>query len=271
MADKLIAQCADLATRMAAVAAEIARGRFGRATAALKADGSDVTDADTAIQDMMVERIAAAYPDHAIVGEEPGGRGGSAAVARDAEYCWVIDPLDGTRNFARGVPVFATSVALLAGGRPVMGLVRCLTGADVYLAIRGAGATLNGRKLAVDPRPCDLRSMVAVQSTIRAGDSRMLTTLSGVAVLRNLGSTALHLALVASGGFCGAVASECKLWDVAAGCLLVEEAGGLCTDWSGRSFLPFGLEAYVGRDVPFVAGGPATHPQLLARLSGWHG
>jgi len=266
MAENLIAQCAELAIRMAAVAAEIARDRFGRASTTLKADGSDVTDADTAIQDMMVERIAAAYPDHAIVGEEAGVFGCSALATRDAEYCWVIDPLDGTRNFVRGVPLFATSVALLLHGRPIMGLVRSLTGADAYLAIRGAGATLNGRRLVVDPGPCDLQSMVAAQSTVRTGGSRMLTALSGTAVLRNLGSTALHLALVAAGGFCGAVASECKIWDVAAGCLLVEEAGGVCTDWSGRTFLPFSLEAYEGRDVPFVAGGPATHPQLLARL-----
>ncbi|UCG16470.1 MAG: inositol monophosphatase [Phycisphaerales bacterium] len=267
MTDRALDEYARLAMSMADEAAQTACYWFGRATASRKADGSDVTNADICIQEMMVERIRGAYGDHLIVGEETGVVGGSPADALRAEYCWVTDPLDGTRNFARAVPVFSTAITLLERGRPVVGVVQSLTTGDTYLATRGRGATHNGRALTANPQPCDERSMLAVQSTIRDGDRRILDSFAGTAVLRNLGSTALHLALVAAGGFCGAVGWECKLWDVAAGWLLVEEAGGLCTDWVGQSLIPFSAEAFAGRDVPFVAAGRQAHTQLLSRLA----
>ena len=267
MTDRALDEYARLAMSMADEAAQTACYWFGRATASRKADGSDVTNADMAIQEMMIECIRGAYGDHLIVGEETGVVGGSPADAMRAEYCWVTDPLDGTRNFTRAVPVFATAIALLERGQAVVGVVRSLTTGDTYLAIRGGGATHNGRELRVNPQPCDERSMVAVQSTIRGGDRRILDSFAGTAVLRNLGSTALHLALVAAGGFCGAIGWDCKLWDVAAGWLLIEEAGGACTDWSGRRLIPFSEEAFAGRDVPFVAAGRQAHAQLLSRLA----
>jgi myo-inositol-1(or 4)-monophosphatase len=259
---------ARLAESMAADAAARACERFGRASIGHKADGSEVTETDTEIQQMMVDRVRAAYPHHLLVGEEVGVVGGDASDACAAEFCWVTDPLDGTRNYAYGVPVFGTAIAVLHGGRPVVGVVRSLTTGDSYVATRGGGARHNDRPLSIGTGSLGPRSMVAVQSTIRGNDSRIVDALAGTAALRNLGSTALHMALVAAGAFVGAVAYECKLWDVAAGSLLVQEAGGVCTDWVGQPVVPFGAHAYEGRDVPFVAAGLEAHQAFLTRLAG---
>lgn len=259
---------ARLAETMASAAATLACDQFGRAAIGHKADGSEVTETDTQIQQMMVDRIRAAYPEHVVVGEEVGVIGGEASDAYAAEYCWVTDPLDGTRNYAYGVPIFGTAIAVLHRGRPAVGVVRSLTTGDTYVATRGGGAWHNGQPLAMGSGAFGPRSMVAVQSTIHGNDSRIVDALAGTAALRNLGSTALHMALAAAGAFVGAVASECKLWDVAAGWLLVDEAGGVCTDWAGRPIVPFGAHAYAGQDVPFVAASRTAHPVFLARLAG---
>jgi myo-inositol-1(or 4)-monophosphatase len=260
-------ELARFAVTLSDAAASIAGERFGRAAVGHKADGTEVTEADTRIQGMMVDRIGAAYPDHLLLGEEAGVVGGHASDAHLAEYCWVTDPLDGTRNFAFGVPVFSTSIALLQRGTPVVGLVRLLTTDDTYVATRGGGARHNDRIVSIDDQPLGPRSMVAVQSTIGGTDSRIVDALAGIAALRNLGSTALHMALVGAGAFAGAVAYECKLWDVAAGWLLVEEAGGQCTDWAGQTCTPFGLHAYEGRDVPFIAASRGAHREFVTRLA----
>jgi fructose-1,6-bisphosphatase/inositol monophosphatase family enzyme len=268
MSNEHYTNMARLAEAMAATAATLACERFGRAAVGHKADGSEVTETDTAIQQMMVDRVRAAYPDHVLVGEEVGVIGGDASDACAAEYCWVTDPLDGTRNYAYGVPVFGTAIAVLRGGRPVVGLVRSLTTGDTYVATKGGGARHNGQPLAIGTGALTPRSMVAVQSTIRGNDSRIVDALAGAAALRNLGSTALHMALVAAGAFVGAVAYECKLWDVAAGWLLVDEAGGVCTDWVGDPLVPFAAGAYAGQDVPFVAAGREAHQAFLTLLAG---
>jgi myo-inositol-1(or 4)-monophosphatase len=196
-----------------------------------------------------------------------GVLGASPREAATAEYCWVTDPLDGTRNFAFGVPVFATAIALLHRGRPVMGIVKSLNSGDTFVGVRHQGVTHDGRPVSVGRGVIAERSMVAVQSTIRGLDSRIVDALSGTAALRNLGSTALHMALVASGAFAGAVAWECRLWDVAAGWLLIDEAGGQCTDWSGGSLVPFAERAYAGSEVPFVAAGPESHERFRTRIA----
>lgn len=266
MEERRLEEYAVFAGELAEEAGRIARSAFGTSRARRKPDGSELTDADVAIQDMMVGAIRRAYAGHLILGEESGVIGGSAEEAAAAEYCWVTDPLDGTRNFAFGVPVFATSIALLHRGRPVVGLVRALPSGDSFVALRGGGVTHNGREVSVGREGVGERSLVAVQSTIHGPDGRIVIGLAGTAALRNLGSTALHMALVASGAFAAAVAWECRLWDVAAGWLLIDEAGGVCTDWNGRPLVPFAGAAYAGGEVPFVAAGPQSHGQFLSRI-----
>ncbi len=266
MDDRQLEDYAVFARELADEAGRIACEAFGGVRVRRKPDGSELTDTDIAIQEMMVSAIRRAYPGHLILGEESGVIGGRAREAAAAECCWVTDPLDGTRNFAFGVPVFATAIALLHRGRPVVGIVKALPGGDTFLARRGAGVTHNGREVSAARATIGERSLVGVQSTIHGPDGRIVLGLAGTAALRNLGSTALHMALVASGAFAAAAAWECRLWDVAAGWLLIEEGGGLCTDWSGRPLVPFAEAAYGGAEVPFVAAGPQSHGPLLSRI-----
>ncbi len=164
------------------------------------------------------------HPEHSILGEE-GGRTGSH------HYCWVVDPVDGTSNFARGVPHFAVSIGLEYGGDGVLGVVTNPTTGDIYHVVRGQGAFKNGERLRVS-RCAELgAAFVTVSfSTDEAVIDRAKPVwdalLTRAQTLRRMGSTALELALLAEGKTDAFVGFGQGAWDVAAGAVLVEEAGG---------------------------------------------
>ncbi|MFQ6048920.1 MAG: inositol monophosphatase family protein, partial [Phycisphaerae bacterium] len=218
-----------LAGDLALRAAGAVRQRFGSSTARLKQDRTLITEADQAAQQLMLDELAERYPGHAVLAEETIKDPSRHGLVEKAELCWVIDPLDGTRNFARGLPIFSTVIAVLQAGRPVAAAVADVMTGQLYRAAAGGGAYLDGRLLSVRRDQPGQHALVAVPS----GRDRPTppAVLQRVArfTLRNLGSSALHLAMVASGALDGAFCLECKLWDVAAGALLVAEAGGKIT------------------------------------------
>ena len=238
------------------------RGRFER-----KPDASVVTETDRAIQTHICQEIRKAFPGHAMLGEETLQE--SDAVndpdPADARFCWVIDPLDGTRNYIAGFPIFGTSIAVLDHGRPVVGVVAEHNLGQVYAAVSNGGATLNGKSISVEEAEPDHDFLVAVPSTKDETSVRILQNWIATEgfVLRNTGSTAHHLAMVASGSLAAAFSKRSKIWDIAAGVLLIEEAGGRITGLDGRGHVPFALDADPNQDLPFLAGAPNTHTRLL--------
>jgi myo-inositol-1(or 4)-monophosphatase len=252
------------ATVLAAQAGEMALAGFGAPATERKADGSEVTALDVAIQEMVVRRIVERYPEHAVVGEEgtaAAPRGGDPAHAR---YCWVLDPLDGTRNYVRRFPAVATSLALLEDGRSVMGVVRWHHTGQVFSAVADGPALLNGVPMQVSERPLDNDLLVGAQLGAQHATQGVVAPWLQRWAVRNLGATALHLSLVACGGLDAAYAQDCRIWDLAAGILLIERAGGRCTDPRGRAIFPVDPGACAKANYPFVAGGPNAYPALLA-------
>ncbi len=216
-----------------------------------KGAGDYVTDVDRAAEAVITALLAAETPDVPVLGEEEGGSSG--------ERYWVVDPLDGTANFLHGFPVVGVSVALVEAGRPLVGAVHAPFLGDTWVAGRGLGAARGGRRLRVSDRAPG-NAIVATGFPFRRKEvlgryfDVMRRCLEGFEDLRRPGAASLDLAWVAAGVFDGFFELGLSPWDVAAGALLIEEAGGVVTDWSGGP-------DYLGGDI--LAGSPAVHAELL--------
>jgi len=258
------AELCDAAAELAQVGGRMAAERLGQARASRKADRSWVTDVDLAVQAAIVEGVRARFPDHAVLAEEDADGAAGAPPPERVEYCWVIDPIDGTRNYVRAVPVFSTAVAVLRNGRPIAAAT-CdpLTG-RMYTATRGAGARLDGQPMTVADRPQHADTMIGVPSERRVPIPEPVRRWGETMVLRCTGSTALHLGLVAAGSLDAAYAMDTRIWDIAGGVLMIQEAGGRVTDLTGRPIFPIDLSANPRRRLPFLAAGPELHGRLLA-------
>jgi myo-inositol-1(or 4)-monophosphatase len=204
---------------------------FGGAPADLKDDGSLVTPADVEANDRIVTAIADRFPGHEVVSEELG------TTYEGGEWCWVVDPIDGTTNFVRGLPAWCVSVGLAFQGWPVVGVVDAPALARRYEAVRRGGSFRDGNRLAV--RDVDWSDPVTLKNDVVAGSSGLGRHYVIDLPLRPrvVGAAALHLCLAAEGAVVAAIHPSPKVWDVAAGLLIVEEAGGVMLD--------------VGEDPPF--------------------
>jgi myo-inositol-1(or 4)-monophosphatase len=185
-----------------------------------------------------------------------------------ARYCWVIDPIDGTRNFVNGVPCFSTSIAVLDRGQPVVGVVVEHNRRDVFEATLSGGARLNGDPIHCADPPPNRDTLIGLTSDKTSLTRKVLEAWSATQgiVLRNLGSTAVHLALVASGALAADFCCLCKIWDIAAGALLITEAGGRITTPYGDPRIPFDLSLEPTAKLPILAAAPATHERLLRTI-----
>jgi len=239
---------------------------LGKVTATRKADDSPVTEADHAAQEAILSALAHRHPSHSILVEEDVVRPDRHAALAGSDYCWIVDPIDGTRNFSRGVRIYATSIAVMHGGRPIAAAIHDATTEVVYSAAYGGGAFREDERIVLRDRPIDRDTTVAVGSFRRREAPQAVRGWLDRFLLRNFGSTSLHLAWVAAGLVDAAYSAECKLWDIAAAALFIEEAGGIITDQAGRTLWPIDLLAYSGEDIPVLAGTPTMHSCLLATL-----
>lgn len=239
---------------------------FGKVKASRKADDSPVTEADHAAQEAILSALAHRYPAHSILVEEDVARPERHAALTESDYCWIVDPIDGTRNFSRGVKIYATSIAVVRGGRPIAGAIHDATSDVVYSAARGGGAFRGDDRIVLSDRPVDWNTTIAVGSFRRREVPPAVRGWLDHYLLRNFGSTSLHLAWVAAGLVDAAFSGECKLWDIAAATLLIDEAGGLATDPIGRELWPIDVVGYGGGDHPVLAGTPTMHARLVSSL-----
>lgn len=257
-----------LATSLAVEAGEIAISRWSDRAISHKQDKSVVTDVDQEIQDRILSAIAAEYPHHAVLAEETVARPGAHASVKEARYVWVIDPLDGTRNYVAGFPLFSTGIGVLDRGTPVVGVVREHGRGDLYVARAGQGATRNGQPI----HTSDHAEHSDVLLGFASGKDRLTVAVvqrwaaTPGDVLRNTGSTAAQIALVACGALAGAFGQRVKLWDVVPPSLLVLEAGGKLTHPLGEPLIPFDLSGDTSANVPYLAADPHIHGQLVKSI-----
>ena len=216
---------------------DILRGHFGRQIEIRKKGAIDlVTAADVESEQAIVEIIGSAFPDHGILAEETGLKEGLP------EKRWIIDPLDGTTNFAHGLGIFAVSIAFMYQAEPVFGIVFNPVSGEAFTALAGQGAFLNSQAIGVSSTgtvrdsllvtgfPYDLAQMP------RNVLNRFASCITAAQGIRRLGSAALDLCYVACGRFDGFWEENLKPWDTAAGLVIAQQAGAKITDFGGRPY-----------------------------------
>jgi myo-inositol-1(or 4)-monophosphatase len=226
-----------------------------------KAPNDFVTEVDHAAEAVIIDTLLAAYPGHGILAEESGSTRG----ARDSDYVWIIDPLDGTTNFIHGLPTYAVSIGLAFRNQVQQAVVYDPARNDLFYASKGRGAFLNDKRLRVSKRTRMADALIGTGFPYRKADDptaylRMFeTVMKSCAGVRRPGAAALDLCYVAAGWYDGFFETGLSPWDVAAGSLLVTEAGGLVGNFTGEA------EFLHQREV--VAGCPKIYGQLVQMLA----
>ena len=219
-----------------------------------------VTEVDQAAEQAIIETLLTAYPGHGILAEEYGSEHG----AKDSEFVWIIDPLDGTTNFIHGLPVFCVSIALAVRGKIEQAVIYDPTRNDLFTATKGRGAYMNDRRIRVSKRTRMQESLISTGFPFRPGDdfntylAMMGELMPRCAGLRRPGAAALDLAYVAAGFTEGFFEAGLQPWDMAAGSLLVTEAGGLVGNFTGEADFLDHKEC--------LAGSPKIYGQMVALL-----
>jgi myo-inositol-1(or 4)-monophosphatase len=219
-------------------AGEILRNMLGTINVRHKKNQFDlVTDADVAAQTAIERILFEAFPDHGFLGEE--GNLTQSGGSGDSQYRWIVDPLDGTTNYVHGFPLFCTSIALVCHDEPICGAIYNPMTDEFYSAEKGNGAFLNGKQIYVSSRQTLEESLVSISlpTEVNDDDSDLQMLLRSITVcqaIRRTGSTALNLAFIAAGRLDAGWAFKCHAWDIAAGILLVQEAGGIVTQPNGQ-------------------------------------
>ena len=223
-----------------------------------KGETNLVTEVDRACEKRVVERIQKAYPDHDILAEEGGGK------RTDSEYKWIIDPLDGTTNYAHGYPLFCTSIALEYKSEIIMGVVFEPNHNELFTAEKGGGSFLNGKRISVSREEKIGRGLLATgfaydikKNSHNTLDHFKNVLLSAQAVRRD-GVAAVDLCYVACGRYDGFWEVNLFPWDVGAGYLMVKEAGGTVTDFSEKPFSVYAKEV--------LATNGQIHDQMVSML-----
>jgi len=259
----------DTAAEAARRAGQHALEKMNHVQARKKSENELVTEADAECQRIIIERIREVYPDHGLIAEEGEmGKMFRQAPRGEPAIWWAIDPIDGTNNFAHGIPVFTTSVGVLAGGAPVAGVVYQPATDSLFTAIRGGAAELNGRRIRAGAEEITPLTSVGLDSHFEGPLPAWVGDLIHRSRFRNFGTTALHLAYVATGGLVAAVMCTPKLWDIAAGTAIAQAAGALVTDWNGKDLFPIDLDPYDGQTFRVLAANQRTHAHLLKTIRG---
>jgi len=243
----------------AAAAAELSRKYYhGNFTVTTKSDMTPVTQADVECEQVIREIILGAFPDHGFYGEETG------QTQADAEYLWLVDPIDGTKAFVRQYPFFSTQIALMHGGEIVLGVSSGTMFDELAYAEQGSGAWLNGERLKVsetdDPARAAFSTGNLKSLAKSAGWARLAEFVAVSERIRGYGDF-YQYHLLAAGKIEAVIESDVNILDIAALSVIVKEAGGVFTDLNGN---PPGLET---RSV--LAANPGLHKKLLARLKGF--
>lgn len=227
-----------------------------------------VTEADHQCQKLIMERIFSEFPGHGFVGEEGDqGRLFKTPPSGPEDVWWIVDPIDGTNNYAHGLPQFSVSIGAMQHGRPIVGAIYDPCTDRLYTATSQDTPKEDGLPIAVTDEPLNMHCSIGIDSHFGDTIPDWMYELMRRTRFRNIGTTALHLAYTAKGGMAGMVLFTPKLWDIAAGCLIAEKAGAVVTDWQGGSLWPVDVTTYEGGVFPSIMCNPVVHKEMLTLIN----
>jgi myo-inositol-1(or 4)-monophosphatase len=230
----------------------------------IKNNSELVTQADAQCQQIIINRIKETYPDHGFIAEEgDAGKIFKQPPQGDGLFWWVIDPIDGTNNFAHRMLLFTVSIAVIHKGEPIVGVIFEPATNSMFTAVKGGQAKLNGRRIAAGEETMNAFSSVGLDSHFDDGVPGWACEIMQRTRFRNLGTTALQLAYVAKGSLVAAIFNCPKLWDIAAGALIAEAAGAIVSDWQGGKIFPVDLDSYQGQELQTIAANKKVHKEIL--------
>jgi myo-inositol-1(or 4)-monophosphatase len=223
-----------------------------------------VTEADRLCQRLIIDRIKETYPDHGFIAEEGDGDQMLKQPPRAADpIWWVIDPIDGSNNYAHSLLCFTVSIAVVYQGRPIVGVIFEPATESMFTAAEDADAQLNASRITVSDEDISKFAGFGIDSHFKPEMAGAVNEVMRLTKFRNLGSAALQLAYVAKGALVGTLAIDVKLWDIAAGTFLIETAGGIVTDLAGNGIFPIDLKNYTGQKYNILAANKKTHAKFL--------
>ncbi len=228
-----------------------------------------VTQADIRCQKIIIDRIKENYPDHGFIAEEgEQGRIFKQPPRGDQAIWWVIDPIDGTNNYAHQVLLFAVCVAAVYEGEPIVGVIFDPATESTYTAVKDGEAQLNGRRIMAGEEDITQFSSIGLDSHFESfgGVPAWACDIIQRTRFRNLGTTALQIAYVAKGGLIATIVNTPKLWDIAAGAVIAEAAGALVSNWQGEKIFPVDLDSYDGAKFQTVIANKKVHAQIVELL-----
>ena len=254
----------ETATVAARVAGQKAAEEMNFLKVSVKNNIELVTQADGKCQKIIIDHVKENFPDHGFIAEEgENGKMFKLSPRSDEPIWWIIDPIDGTNNFAHKLPLYVVSIAVMYQGEPIVAVVFDPSTDSMFTAVKGDPAKLNDRTIEIGDESIDKFASIGMDSHFQGNIPQWVQKIILQTRFRNLGTTALHLALVGSGAFIASMAAEPKLWDIAAGALIAQSAGAIITDFKGRKIFPMDIEAYNSGKIEILAANKKVHQKLV--------
>lgn len=271
---KDLSRMLETAVDAARLAGRRALKEMSKIKVSVKSPDQLVTQADVICQKIIIDRIKETYPDDGFIGEE--GKDGVFLKQPPAQHpyrergdrrvWWVIDPIDGTTNYAKGMLLFSVAIAAMCEGFPVLGVIYEPATDSMFTAVKGGEARLNNNRINVSDESFGKFTSIGTDSYFDGDVPKWLITLMQRARSRTLGSSCLQLAYLAKGSLIGVVFLRPKIWDFAAGVLIAESAGAIASDWHGNKLFPIDLDKYEAQEFPITAGNKKVYPEILNLL-----
>lgn len=259
-----ISRMLEVAVVAARLAGQRAMEELKYIKATIKNNEEIVTQADAICQDLIIARIKETYPDDGFIAEEgPGGKMLVQTPRADDPIWWIIDPIDGTSNYSHGLLCFAVSIAVVYQGKPIVGVIFDPATESMYTAAQDTDSQLNASRITVGNEDISQFACFGIDSHHTPDMEKGIHTAMKMTRFRNLGTTALQLAYVARGSMIGTISTVTKVWDIAAGAIILERAGGIMTDIKGNSIFPLDLDKYKGEQFRILAANKKTHEKFM--------
>jgi myo-inositol-1(or 4)-monophosphatase len=264
---KVLNQMLKTAVDAARLAGKRALKEMEHIVVSIKSADQLVTQADGLCQQIIIDRIKKTFPDDGFIGEE--GKGGELFKQfpkGKSKTWWIIDPIDGTTNFAKGMPLFAVAVGAITQGQGVVGVIYEPATDSMFSGIKDGPAQFNGKTIHTSDDGFNQFSSVGTDSFFDGKVPKWVIELTKRARSRSLGSSCLQLAYLAKGSLVGVVFVRPKIWDIAAGIVIAESAGATISDWKGNKIFPFDCEKYEGTEIETAGGNKKVYNEILALL-----